>query len=78
MANKLLGDYKTQRDGGLIYFYEAMWLRRGTDVLWRAKVRLKTRHAGDIEGRIVNAPSDEEISPLVEAQIASDIENKIR
>ena len=78
MANDFVGDYKTQRDGGLTYYYKAMWIRRGKDVLWRATVRFKTRHVGDIEGRVVNAPSDSEVSPLVQAQIASHIESKIR
>jgi len=78
MANEFVGDYKTQRDGGVTYYYEAMWIRRGKEVLWRAKVRRKTWHVGDIEGRIPNAPPDGQVTPLVEAKIAADIESKIR
>jgi hypothetical protein len=37
----------------------------------------KTWHVGD-EGRILDAPSAEQAPPLVETQIASDIETKIR
>ena len=77
MPNEFIGEYKTQRDGGLLYSYAATWIRRFKDVAWRAKVRQNGKPVGELVGRIVNAPSDTEVSALVQTQIEADIESKV-
>ena len=75
----LKGKYKTQRDGGVEYTYEAWCGMEGPDRKdwhWSATVRRDGRLAGEPKGVYLNAPQFVE-DPVLRALVESAIEKRI-
>ncbi len=70
--NEINGSYKTKRDQGIVYTYDATWSLTEQGAIWNAKVRRGDQFAGTPNGQILsthNVPLEELVKGLVENSI---------
>ena len=78
MANVFSNAYTTKRDGGITYYYSAMWKNRGGSIEWEAKIRRAARLVSEPAGTMRNVPAGADISALVKNLIHQRIEAELR
>jgi hypothetical protein len=80
MSNRLEGVehglYTTERDGGLLYTYDLVWLAEGRSCRWQATVKRNGQTVGQLEREISDCHGLDPMS-LASAQLHYAIENSV-
>jgi len=68
------GDYVTERDGGINYFYAVAWHRQHDTIVWEATVERKGVSPRVVQGTIQTAGEDSDVEAVVKESIHQTIE----
>ena len=74
--NRIDGSYKTTRDGGLLYSYQASWVEVTSGVDWQATVMRDKLTAGTPSGHI-GEPVGPDIASVIKKLLNHYIERQI-